>query len=467
MTAIGYVTLAAENRKRLVEVLGLYVLAFQMIGGLAATFFLIALDPAHIMLVDPLGYFARYGVPMALIAGSLFYWIYQGHAAAVEKQLAVVNPSRIEEPRFVTIAERECIALGIRVPRLGIIEVPQANALAVGEGPSRGLIAVTRGLLDQLDDEELAVVIAQQAAHIRNGDTQVLAANYALMRTAVLLQVNNALRFEDWRQLLIPIVLPPMLLIMLLSGMITMASMGLARMARRSVKLARFHIADAEAVRITHRPDALHSALMKIGGKGAFTGSEAFDDLLFDGRSDNDGGTHPAVVERLETISRLGKDLMMGGRPRRDTRSDDLRPAEARPIFGRKLDPERFRPVPPPPAEKPRKPRQLNQDELLKLMLTDWKTYKEYLAACNNYYEWRESDGRNFLGLKPEMRIPVAAVTAFMMVLYWPSDGNMQKMVNRFSPAFFSEVLGPTTGTFSTASCASGKIGDDGCGGAS
>lgn len=133
MTAIGYVTLAAENRKRLVEVLGLYVLAFQMIGGLAATFFLIALDPAHIMLVDPLGYFARYGVPMALIAGSLFYWIYQGHAAAVEKQLAVVNPSRIEEPRFVTIAERECIALGIRVPRLGIIEVPQANALAVGE----------------------------------------------------------------------------------------------------------------------------------------------------------------------------------------------------------------------------------------------------------------------------------------------------------------------------------------------
>lgn len=460
MAAIGYVTLVAENRKRLIEVLGLYVLAFEMIGGVAATVVLMVTDPAHMLLVDPLGYFLRYGIPMAVIAGLLFYYIYQGHAGAVEKTLAVVNPSRLDEPRFVTIAERECIALGIRVPRFGIIEVPQPNALAVGEGPARGLIAVTRGLLDQLDDDELAVVIAHQASHIRNGDTQVLAANHALMRTAVLLQVNNALRFEDWKQLLIPLVFPPMLLIMLLSGMITMASMGIARMARRSIKLARFHIADAEAVRITHRPDALHSALAKIGGKGAFTGSYAFDDLLFDGRSDNDGGTHPAVLERLETIARLGKELMQPGRPRRDTRAEDLRPADSRPVFGRRLDAARFRPVAPPPAEKPRKPRQLSQEELLKLLLTDWKTYKQYISACNHYYEWRESDQRNFLGLKPEMRIPVAAVCTFILAFYWPADGNWQRFAHRLSPGFFSEVLGPSSGTFS---CAAGQT-DSNCG---
>ena len=460
MAAIGYVTLVAENRKRLIEVLGLYVLAFEMIGGVAAMIVLMMTDPAHMLLVDPLGYFLRYGIPMAVIAGLLFAYVYRGHAAAVEKQLTVVNPSRLEEPRFVTIAERECIAQGIRLPRFGIIEVPQANALAVGEGPSRGLIAVTRGLLDQLDDEELAVVIANQASHIRHGDTQVLAANYALMRTAVLLQVNNALRFEDWRQVLIPLVFPPMLLIMLLSGMITMASMGIARMARRSIKLSRFHIADAEAVRVTHRPDALYSALVKIGGKGAFTGSQAFDDLLFDGRSDSDGGTHPLVVDRLETIARLGKELMRPGRPRQDSRAAELRPAEVRPTFGRKLDPENFRPVAPPPAEKPRKPRTLTQDELLKLLLTDWKTYKEYIAACNSYYEWRESDQRNFLGLKPEMRIPVAAMTAFMLVLYFPGDGDWQKFANRFSPGFFSEVLAPSSGTFS---CSAGQMGSN-CG---
>ncbi len=460
MAAIGYVTLVAENRKRLIEVLGLYVLAFEMIGGVAATVVLMVTDPAHMLLVDPLGYFLRYGIPMAVIAGLLFAYTYYGHSGAVEKKLAVINPSRADEPRFIAIAERECMAQGIRVPRFGIIDVPQANALAVGEGPSRGLIAVTRGLLDKLDDDELAVVIAHQASHIRHGDTQVLAANYALMRTAVLLQVNNVLRFEDWRQLILPLVFPPLLLIMLLSGMITMASMGIARMAGRSIKLARFHIADAEAVRMTHRPDALHSALIKIGGKGAFTGSAAFDDLLFDGRADSDGGSHPAVIERLETISRLGRDLMRPGRPRSDSREASLRPAEPRVQFGRRLDPEAFRPLAPLPAEKPRKPRTLSQEEFLKLIMTDWAGYKAYLEACNNYYEWRESDDRNFLGLKPGMRIPVAAVTAFMLVLYWPADGNWQRFVNRLSPGFFSEVLGPSSGTFS---CSSGNMADSSC----
>ena len=119
--------------------------------------------------------------------------------------------------------------------------------------------------------------------------------------------------------------------------------------------------------------------------------------------------------------------------------------------------------MPPPPAEQPRKPRRLTQDELLKLMLTDWKTYKEYIAACNNYYEWRESDQRNFLGLKPEMRIPVAAMVAFVLVLYFPSDGNWQKFANRLSPGFFSEVLGPSSGTFSTTSCSSGSMADGQC----
>ena len=449
MAATGYLTHAAKNRRQFAWVVGLYLLSFQMIGGLVAMLGLMLFDPAHMLLVDPFGYFARYALPIALIAGAMFWWIYQGHAESVAHRLAVVYPSRIEEPRFIRVAEEQCIALGVRQPRFGILEVPQPNALAVGEGPARGLIAVTRGLLDQLDDDELAAVIAHQASHIRQGDTRVLAANYALMRTAVLLQVNNALRFEDWRLLLLPILFPPMLLIMLLSGMITMASMQIARMARQSIKLSRFHICDGEAVRVTHRPDALHSALVKIGGKGAFTGSEAFDDLLFDGRNDSDGGSHPAVVERLQTIAKLGRDLMQSGRTRRDTRAASSCPtAPVAPMFGRRIDPAAFRNVVL-PKELPRtRPRTLSQDELLKLILHDWKGYKAYLAHCSDFYEWRESDQRNFLGLKPEMRIPLAGVCAFMLVLYWPSDGNWRSFANRLSPGFFGEILEPTRNTF-------------------
>ena len=206
--ATGYITHARENRQQLWLIVALYLLSIEMIGGLAAMIFLIAFDPANTILTNPLGYFARYGVPMALLGGALFFWLYRSQADEIMRKLKIVPASRIDEPRFLRVAEEQCIALGVRLPRFGIIETPEPNALAVGEGPNRGLIAVTRGLLDQLDDDELAAVIAHEASHIRNGDTRVLAANYALMRTAVHLQVNNPLRFEDWRQLILPLVLP-------------------------------------------------------------------------------------------------------------------------------------------------------------------------------------------------------------------------------------------------------------------
>ncbi|RNJ63574.1 MAG: hypothetical protein EDM03_04010 [Porphyrobacter sp. IPPAS B-1204] len=458
----GFVTFTHDNRNRFLQVFGLYVLSLHMIGGLVAMLPLLLFDPEHIILVDPVGYFVRYGLPVTAISAFLFWRLYTSHTEAICRKLAVREVTRIDERRFVRLAEEQCIALGIRKPRFGLIEVSQPNALAVGEGPQRGLIAVTRGLLDQLDDDELAAVLANLASQIRNGDTSVLAANFALMRTAVLMQVNNAFRIEDWRQLIIVVFLPPMLTILLLSGMITKASLEIARMARRSVKLSRFHIADAEAIRVTHRPDALHSALVKIGGKGAFPGSAVFDDVLFDGRSDTDGGSHPAVIDRLKAIARLGGPMMQPGRARRDTRDGVAVPgagglADGRVGFGRRYTAAHFQPVAP-AEEKPReKPPVMENDALLVMMLTDWKGYKAYVAQCNDWFEWRTNDGRNLFGLKPELRLPVAAVTAGLLVLYWPADGNWQKLANRFNPVSMTTMFSQldTGRTFCTPS--SGK----------
>jgi Zn-dependent protease with chaperone function len=460
----GFVTFTHDNRSRFFEVLGLYVLSLHMIGGLVAMLPLLIFDPEHVILVNPVGYFVRYGLPMTAIAAMLFLWLYRSHADAIRTRLSVRVVSRSDERRFVDIADEQCIALGIRKPRFGVIEVMQPNALAVGEGPQRGLIAVTRGLLNELDDDELAAVLANLASQIRNGDTSVLAANFALMRTAVLMQVNNAFRIEDWRQLIVVVFLPPMLTILLLSGMITKASMEIARMARRSVKLSRFHIADVEAIRVTHRPDALHSALAKIGGKGAFAGSEPFDDVLFDGRSDTDGGSHPAVIDRLNTIARLSGPLMQSGRARRDTRESPAVAGAAaqsrRPVrFGRRYTAAHFQPVSPPEEKLREKPPVIENDALLVMMLTDWKRYKAYVAQCNDWFEWRTSDDRNLFGLRPELRLPVAAVTAALLVIYWPTNGDWLKFGNRFNPVSMAEMFSGmnTGGTFCSTS--SGKDG--------
>jgi heat shock protein HtpX len=477
MAATGFVTHVNEARRSTAILVAAYVIAFELIGGLALMLVLPFVDPERILLANPIGYFARYGLPMALVALGLFVWLYRTHSRAVVRALQISDASRIGDARFIRIAEEQCTAQGVRVPRFGIIEVPQPNALAVGDGPQRGLIAVTRGLLDHLDDEELAAVLAHEVAHIRNGDTQVLAANHALMRTAVLLQVNNGFRFEDWRQLLIPLLLPPFMVMMLLSGFITMYSMKLAREARRGINLSRDFIADAAAVRATHFPDALISALHKLGGRGGFAGCEGYEDILFEGRSAGDGGSHPEVAERIAALHRLAGAMIDVGRVRRDTRNAGIgqgggqvpRPAGG---FGRRgLDPASVLarqgtgldiPAPPPPRERI-KPPMLKNDEVFKLMFTDFAAWKRHAARCTDYYEWRESDGRNFLGLKPELRLPVAACFAFLLVLYWPANGDYKQLAYRFSPtawADFGSAIHANSRTCSGPSYPDGKCPD-------
>lgn len=289
MAVHGYVTHAAHNRRfTALLVLG-YVLAFEMIGAFALIMPLLYWDYEHTILTNPVGYTLRYALPIAVAAGLTFWWVYRDHAKAVTQALDVRIVTRRDEPRFVQIAEEQCTALGVRVPRFGIIETSEPNAITVGEGPAKGLIAVTRGLLDRLDDDELAAVLAHEASHIRHGDTKLLAANHALMRTAVIMYMNNPLRLEDWRQMVLGAMMPPMLLLMLLGNTTTWFCIQLSREARRGLKLGRDHVADGEAIRVTHFPEALLTAIEKIGGRGAFPGSHRVDGMLFDGRADHEG----------------------------------------------------------------------------------------------------------------------------------------------------------------------------------
>src|SRR4051812_3652641 len=257
MAVHGYITHAARNRRFTGWLFLGYVLAFELIGAFALTMILLLADPDHTILSNPGGYAIRYALPVAALAALIFSGLYRGHANRVTHMLGVRIVTRQQEPRFHQIAEEQCTALGVRLPRFGVIDAPEPNAVTVGEGPNRGLVAVTRGLLDTLDDDELAAVLAHEASHIRLGDTRLLAANHALMRTAVVLQMNNPLRFESWRQMIVPLIFPPMMLLMLASSAVTSMSMQLARAARRGLKLGRDYIADGEAIRVTHFPEAL------------------------------------------------------------------------------------------------------------------------------------------------------------------------------------------------------------------
>ncbi|MFM9935732.1 MAG: hypothetical protein ACKVOL_05990, partial [Novosphingobium sp.] len=242
---------------------------------------------------------------------------------------------------------------------------------------------------------------------------------------------------EDWRQMLLPLFLPPFLPILIAGSAATMLAMRMAFAARRDIKLSRDHIADGEAVRMTHFPEALVGALEKIGGHGRFEGSRRIEALLFDGPSDHDGGTHPPIADRIAAITALGRDLLTPGRLRKDTRGA----LKARPRFGVRpksvmaheypFD-EEGRPLSQPPTP----------TLALNLMrFTDPPAYRRWNEACFAWFEWRASDQRNALGLTPKMLIPVVAVSAFLLVFHWPADSDPAKFVNTFSPVKMAQVF--------------------------
>ncbi|MGJ5202375.1 M48 family metalloprotease [Bradyrhizobium sp. HKCCYLR20261] len=433
MAVHGYVTHAAYNRRCTALLMLAYVVSFEVIGTFALTIYLLVADHEHTILSNPAGYAVRYALPIALATGLMFWWMYRGHAKAVMETLGVRLVSRQEEPRFVAIAEEQCTALGVRLPRFGVIEASEPNAVTVGEGPKAGLIAVTRGLLDQLDDDELAAVLAHEASHIRHGDTRLLAANHALMRTAVILQMNNPLRFEHWRQILVAVLVPPMLPLLLASSIATVTSLRLARAARRSLKLGRDHIADGEAIRVTHFPEALLSAIRKIGGRGMFHGSARVEGLLFDGPADHAGGSHPSIAERLDAIAALGRELMSPARRRRDSR------VPSAPRFGRRprsalslypLDASGR------PLEKPAQP----ETNLLMLYLFDRETFRAWHNASIAWEERKLDERRNVIGVAPLVFVMLVIGSFGAVYSYWPKDGNLSTLVNLYSPASLVEM---------------------------
>lgn len=327
MATPGFVSHVAHNRRLIWSFIASYLLAFNVLAAVAGVIFIGIFEPGNTVFANPIGCLANYGLIILGLTLVLFGYVYFTLLDNISRRLKIRITSKLDERRFVSIAETQCIAAGIRPPQFGIIEVPQINALSIGEGPAHGIIMVTRGLLDHLDDDELAAVIAHETAHIRFGDTRVLGVNYALMRTAVKLQVRNPLRLEDWRQLVLMLVFPPFLLLLVGGSMFTWMSIQCAREARRCLNLSRDHIADAEAIRLTHNPDALLSVMKKMSGRGRFAGSERFDDMLFEGTAEALGGTHPSLQARIKAVNDLSGSLLDSARLRKGT-SQQFTPAK-------------------------------------------------------------------------------------------------------------------------------------------
>ncbi|MBS1164695.1 MAG: htpX [Proteobacteria bacterium] len=101
---------------------------------------------------------------------------------------------RASAPEYYGIVERLAANAGLPMPAVYVIDNPQPNAFATGRDPEHAAVAATTGLLQMLDREEIAGVMAHELSHVQNRDTLIMTVT-ATIAGAISMLANFGLFF--------------------------------------------------------------------------------------------------------------------------------------------------------------------------------------------------------------------------------------------------------------------------------
>ena len=172
-----------------------------------------------------------------------------------------------DNPKLFNVVEEMTLAAGLpKIPDIYIIDEQAPNAFATGRSPDKAAVAVTAGLLQILNRDELQAVIAHEMAHIKNRDTlYMIFVGIMLSSIFLLSDLFLRTRFRSRRSgsssssNVEVVILIVCLILLLLSPFI-------AQLIYYSISRKREYLADACAAQFTRYPVALADALAKISG---------------------------------------------------------------------------------------------------------------------------------------------------------------------------------------------------------
>ncbi|MCK5096050.1 MAG: M48 family metallopeptidase [Candidatus Pacebacteria bacterium] len=228
-----------------------------------------------LVMVIFLGWFASlyFGNPTILyffVAFSILmnFFSYWYSDKIVLKMSGAKRVSREEHRELWNVLENLCIAAGIQMPKLYIINDPAPNAFATGRDEKHAAVAVTQGLLDMLDCSELEGVLAHELSHIKNRDILIMTIVVVLVGFVTLLS-DFLLRWSFFGGANRDRGSGQMQLIMVVAGLVlAILAPIIAVVIQLAVSRKREFLADASAALLTRYPDGLASALRKISGYG-------------------------------------------------------------------------------------------------------------------------------------------------------------------------------------------------------
>lgn len=247
-------------------------------------------------------------IPIAVLISLVTIWgSYFGSDKLV---LAMTRAKVIQEsdnPKLFNLIQEVCIASGMPMPKVAIVQDNAPNAFATGRNPQHALIAFTTGLLDVMDRDELQGVVAHEMSHVANRDTLVSAiaattAGIVALISDILMRMLwfGGARSRDHRDNQMPIFLAIIPLIL--------APIA-ATLLKAAVSRRRESLADATAVSFTRNPAGLRSALEVLARDNTVVAarSSAVAHMYIESPLDASAAsrlfaTHPPIEERIATL---------------------------------------------------------------------------------------------------------------------------------------------------------------------
>ena len=292
----------AANKRKTWLVVGIYLILFLLVGiGLGYT----VMDNAVA------------GMVIALVAGGLYTMMMISQSTDVVMRLnhATEVTEYEQAPQLWHIVEDMAMIAKVPRPRIFVIDDDSPNAFATGSSPEKAAVAVTTGLLQRLNREELEGVLAHEFAHIRNYDVRLQTIAIALGAViAILVQFSSRMMFfgrssrrsKDDENGLAAIMMVISILAMILGPfMSTILQLAISR--------NREYLADATAVEFTRNPQGLISALEKISNAPAMEEADPQSAALYianpfkKGNDEKDSwfATHPATSNRIKRLREM------------------------------------------------------------------------------------------------------------------------------------------------------------------
>ena len=284
---------------------------FLLMAGFSLFIFLVSYTLVRALGYEGLGALGIVGI-FLIISGVVNFFSYY-YSDKVVIALSGGRPvEKKDNPEVFRTVENLCIAAGVPMPKIYIIDDPAPNAFATGRDQKHAAVAVTSGLLQRLEDLELEGVLAHELSHIRNADTRLMSIVVVLVGLIALLAdiFFRALWFGGRRNDERRGGSGVFLIFGILAAILAPLAANLIKLA---ISRRREFLADSSGALLTRHPDGLASALIKIAQdpNSLRSANEATAHLYienpFKGSRSKEWlvklfSTHPPVEERVAAL---------------------------------------------------------------------------------------------------------------------------------------------------------------------